>query len=759
MARTKVPLPVTFQIRPANRGLNYSEPPQTIDRRESPNMINTRFNRGTLQFRSGFKKKYRGLPSSALWIDTVWSGGSSNLIAITADSLYYEVDGIMLPANMFEDDGSADAFPQFTMTPDLDAISIDTGQGRYDFLGANGAAIFPSIGGFDDISVLVNNTSDGIWFIAYTGAEGTPVEAEVCGNADCPTQAKAVLIFNDRVFALGTQNSPNEIAWSAQNNFHTWDVTGGGGTRMLTDSPDRIQTAKRLGEYMIVYKERSIYIGRITYLTDPPVRFSPAPGQGIGLAAPSSVGELGEEHLFLGWDDVYVFSLKGTVPIGTRVKEEMFYGDLGILPEYLHACTGIIAEEFDEYWLFVPTGKWPGTADDPIINRILNPIFESGTDGNTPTNWTERQDGDGTALLDDNGGGTFHDGAMDMVRTTGSVVEASQMYDFNEVIDNWKFSAVIWVSSPENNTAFDFFLRTWDSASDNETVLINGTVISQLVSLADGVIRVVISGEVNDTDAEKIELTIALASANKTLEVHAVHLVRIDNVDDKYHTGVAGSEEVGYMLPDGTVQTVPLIVDRLGNWLPDTVWVYNYEKNAWSAWRLPMTGFGYDSILDIITIGELEGTIAEQTWRFDEKRIEAFAPTNLIGQADGNIYEVASTHVKDWMPLNSTAFLAFWESKDFDLDNPVIDKTFSRLVIYHAADHAAITITVGVSTDSGATAWQEQDVTVVPGTTKTYADFFVTGTQVRFRVKAIAPGFQIAGFAVKIIPRGEAHAI
>jgi len=56
----KRPEPIIFQTRPAARGLNVSEPPQSIDMRESPNLMNVRFNKGQIRFRDGFKLKYPG---------------------------------------------------------------------------------------------------------------------------------------------------------------------------------------------------------------------------------------------------------------------------------------------------------------------------------------------------------------------------------------------------------------------------------------------------------------------------------------------------------------------------------------------------------------------------------------------------------------------------------------------------------------------------------------------------------------------------
>ena len=760
MARSR-PKPVQFQVRPVTHGLNNSMPPQLIDMRETPSAMNNRFEAGQLKTRSGFKMKYRGADETLLWVDQAYppGGGTGNLVAFGLSQLWYEDGGtgVLMRADAFDTAGDP-LDPPFGLEPSLDVPVVDVGSGQYVFVGAHAAAAYPSDSEYADIGVFCAGTADGVFVFAYTGQD-TVVEIERIGG-DAPTSARCVAIYDQRIIAggivaagAGTDNY-SMIQWSSKGVFSDWTTASGGGSTIIGDSPDWIQAMKRLGASLIVYKERSIYIGRKTYLADPPFRFDPAPGQGIGCASPNSIGDLGEEHIFLGWDDVYTFSLKGLVPIGTRIRDELFYGPNGINPEYLILTTGIIAEEYDEYWLFVASGKWPGTSAAPLTNIMTNPIFNQGADGVTPTGWTATTDGDGTALNNVDNGDTFGPNTCDMTRSTGTNVSIRQSYDYNEVIDAQRFSAVVWLSSPDDDVAYDILLYSRNSAGGGRESLVDNASLAGTVSDADGVVRVVLSGTVDDADAEMAEVSIKASTASKTLEVHGVHLVRIDNLDAKYITGLTGAEDPGYILATDEVQVIPLIIDKVGDWIPDTVWCYNYEENAWAAWRMPMTGFGYDVLQPVISIGSLVGTIEKQTWRYDEKRLTELAPTNLIAQPDGRIYEVSNEATLDWQDTFGTAIMCFWESKDFDFDQPQMDKTFSRLVIFHNTDHPSVDITVGVSTDSGIT-YQDQIVTMRTGYTTTFADFFVTGPQVRFRVRTDTAGFYINGFGVKIIPRGE----
>lgn len=752
--------PVGFAVRPITRGLNYSLPPQLIDMRETPNALNDRYERGRLRKRSGFAMKYYGADESLIWIDQAWSsggGGESTLIAISSGAAWFFDGTCMIKADCYDSTGSP-ADPPWAIDPGLSDFvpSVDIGSGRYNFVAANSGAEYPTSTDYADIGVFSAGTSDGLWIFTYTGTAGSEVEFEQIGG-DAPTLARCVCIFDQRIIAGGVIGASEEnyslIQWSSKGQWDDWSTASGGGFTVIGDSPDWIQAMRRLGDNLIVYKERSIYVGRKTYLSDPPLRFDPAPGQGIGLAAPNSVGDLGEEHLFLGWDDVYAFSLKQLQPIGTRVKEEMFYGANGIIPAYIGLSTGIIAEEFDEYWLFVATGKWPGSVDTPLVNYVSNPIFNNGTDGVLPTDWILYADGDGTALLNVDNGGTFGPNTMDLIYTTGVVAQGASVYDFSEIIDGRKFSAVAWISTPDDDVTYRLGIQSRDGA---HTSTPNQGYIEGTISAADGITRVVFSATVDDADAEEILLYVSVKTASKTLEVHATHIVRLDNLEPEYITGVSGAEEPGYIRATLDVQPIPLIVDKIGNYMTDTVWVFNYEENAWSQWRLPMTGFGYDVLTQVHTISSLVGTISEQTWRYDEKRLQDTSPSNLIAQADGRIYELADAYEDDWHDVFDIPIVTYWESKDFDFDQPTQDKTFARLVIFHPTDAAPITVTVGISTDSGDT-WFEQDVVIRNGHTDTFADFFRTGPQARFRLRTQEAGLYVNGFSVKVIPRGETN--
>jgi hypothetical protein len=766
MARISLQEPITFSIRPIDKGLNSSDSPQGIHQAETPNTMNSRFFRGLTQSRSGFKSKYKGLRGAALWIDVVYDAGNSVPVAFTQGALYKESGDIFSLVDWYEA-AAASSYPYYSVDPATQFLSVDIGEGKFDFTWANAGAVFPASGDYADIMAAVVNGD--VYIITYTG-QGTGVEVEKLDDGarvGVPTGARCCVFFDESLVVATNAGGSNyaTIQWSAKGRPDWWDtaVYDDAGSAPIGDSPDWIQNMKRLGEYLIVYKERSIYVGRKSLLSDPRFYFDPAPGQGIGLAAPNSVGDLGEEHLFLGWDDVYTFSAKGLTPIGTRVKSELFYGGNGILPEYIHTVDGIIAEEWDEYWLFVPSGKWP-----EAFNCMRNPTMQDLDDDDTLDDyWTITADGDGAGSYE--AGGNFGNGEFIRIsKTTGNyVILAGEKYDFNASIHGKKFSAVVYLKGSDTWSG-KIRIVTFDSGGANPTyhdLTITNREASETFE------RIIFSAIISDADAEQVRLHIYLGTSDVNLDIDAAQLVDITDIPTEQLYEENGYHAPAYIGPDNAPIMIPLITGdwafdeatphdhpQIGPWLADTLWVYNYEKDAWSAWRLPVTGFGYDTFSGIVTIADLEGTVAEQSWRFDERRIEAFAPTNLVGEPDGNIYEVSGASTKDWegIPGGSVPVLFFWESKDFDLDRPTIVKTVSKVVLHHETNHPATTVTVGVSLDSGL-AWTEQEVTIRNGYTETYADVFVTGPQFRLRFKSESPMY-IQGFSVKLIPRGESFA-
>lgn len=732
--------------------------------------------------------------------------------------LYKEGGDIIMDANSTADNNDVTITVRYEMVlttdPDNDQFQVDAGQGTYTGHAINSKAIYPTTG-YADILAFTNQ-ADGV-FVLLPASDGDPLIAEQIYDAASVglAGARAVAIFDNKLLVGGSSSSKLELLWSGVGVFDDFDPASDptAGSQLLGDGIDWIQTIRRMGEYCIVYKERSIYIGRKTFITDPPIDFQPAPGQGIGCAAPMSIGDLGEEHLFLGWDNVYMFSLSGIEAFGDRIKDWLFgyEGEYGIVPSHVNRCIGIIAEEFDEYWLFTPTGRFPDVTNivvrgdmsfayitgdttnadatvsdisaadiallkigdiiegsdipsDAVIYTIGTTTLEMSARATGANNdititcgnddgWAVSADGNGSVSTQSSGskfGGLF----QRLTFSTGTYVTYTlDQADFGSNLGAGNLiSVLIWLKvSGESDITITY--------TEQDNAGVDGTDHTYSLSAFDeeSFYPVIFSFTTSDADFEKLKVAIKLETADETLDIDAIQIIDITDLeDDEVYTDDAGYQAPGYTGADGEQKLIPFIVDTCGPWLCDSVWVYNFKYDCWTLWRLPLCGFGYDAISSSITIADLTGTVADITWRYDDRLVEDLAPTNLIAEVSGQIYEVSRAYALDYQGLLDSPVVCWWVSKDFDLGNPDVDKTLSRVTILHETSHYATSLLVAASTDSGET-WTEQTVTVRTGYTHTFADFVVTGPQVRFRVRANASGIEIRGYTVKIIPRGETN--
>jgi len=101
---------------------------------------------------------------------------------------------------------------------------------------------------------------------------------------------------------------------------------------------------------LVVFKERSIWLGYATGDSD--IFQFDQKVTGAGCAAPRSVESLGDELIFMGWDDIYLFNGIDYESIGSEIREEFFDN---LAPGDIAKCFGVVIEDQKEYWLFVPS--------------------------------------------------------------------------------------------------------------------------------------------------------------------------------------------------------------------------------------------------------------------------------------------------------------------------------------------------------------------------------------------------------------------
>lgn len=134
----------------------------------------------------------------------------------------------------------------------------------------------------------------------------------------------------------------------------------------------------------------------------------------------------------------------------------------------------------------------------------------------------------------------------------------------------------------------------------------------------------------------------------------------------------------------------------------DTIWVFNYESNKWTRHSLSdyISGYGYYEKQGQLTIGDLEGTIGEQTWRFGDRTTLEASPTNLLGDTNGYIYEYDTLVSND----DGTAIDAWFSTKDYIFTNLLSAFIALRMDVYFSGGG---TLKVAYSKDGGTT-WSEE---------------------------------------------------
>lgn len=146
---------------------------------------------------------------------------------------------------------------------------------------------------------------------------------------DVPTAPRALIVVsasNNFVIAFNTDDgtfgaSPDRWWSCAQSNQMNWTPAEGGPTTgRLVSVEGAIKAGLPLGDYVIAYKERAIYVG--TFAGAPAMwDWTPVPGGEAGAVGQEAVCDIGGAHFMVGDGDFWLFD--GTRPqsIGEPVRE------------------------------------------------------------------------------------------------------------------------------------------------------------------------------------------------------------------------------------------------------------------------------------------------------------------------------------------------------------------------------------------------------------------------------------------------------
>lgn len=179
---------------------------------------------------------------------------------------------------------------------------------------------------FGDTELAINKAT-----VLQSSTTGALADVANSPKAACMEVVRGFLMLaNTDDTGLGITGGPNaddpDRWWCSQsfNAVGTWapSVTTQATTGKLVATEGAITGLKRLLDECIVYKAKSIYVGR--YVGPPVVWEWTCVSQNIGCITQQAVVNAGTTHYFIGDDDIYAFDGTRPVAIGAPVREWFF---------------------------------------------------------------------------------------------------------------------------------------------------------------------------------------------------------------------------------------------------------------------------------------------------------------------------------------------------------------------------------------------------------------------------------------------------
>ena len=199
---------------------------------------------------------------------------------------------------------------------------------------------------------ILTNGVDELWVWTGGSAVLTALIEDFPSGVTSLT-CKEIIEFKDHLLLLNVTEDgdpyPQRVRWSDTGDPN--DFLNGNASYQDLGGADWIRAAVKFkGDYIVIFKDRSIWVGYATGDSD--IFQFDQRVTGAGCAAAKTIESLGDELIFLGWDDIYVFNGIDYESIGSSIQKELFDT---IDPGAMNKCFGVIIEEQKEYWLFVPT--------------------------------------------------------------------------------------------------------------------------------------------------------------------------------------------------------------------------------------------------------------------------------------------------------------------------------------------------------------------------------------------------------------------
>lgn len=259
----------------------------------------------------------------------------------------------------------------------------------------------------DYSAATYTGSSESRWMFAQFGDaalatnDADKIQAGTTGTfaaiADAPS-ARIITATRDFVLAFNTNDatygdSPDRWWCSSFQNHASWapSATTQATTGRLIGNGGEITAAIRFGEYVCAFKETSMFLGR--YVGPPIVwQWDQIPGD-VGCIGPEAVVDIGGPIIFVGNDNIWMFTGERPVPIATGQVAQWFLNNSSATYRYRSILT--YDKQNRRLWLFFPSASSSdGTADYALVyhldrkqwgraNRTVEAVFNYVTPGLT----------------------------------------------------------------------------------------------------------------------------------------------------------------------------------------------------------------------------------------------------------------------------------------------------------------------------------------------------------------------------------------
>lgn len=242
-----------------------------------------------MRFRQGFAERF---------------GGMSNVFGATSVTPYF-IDYYKSPQY------------RFWIHAGLEHVYVDDGFARNEITPSS----YTFTGTVDDrwTSAIINSIfvlNNGVEVPHYWNGD-TGTNLDVLTGWDAAHRCKSIVSFKDYLVALnitkGFTNYPSMVKWSSAaipgtipTTWDETDVTKDAGEQDLSETPDEIVDALKLGDNLIIYKQRSMYL--MTFIGQPYIfRFQKMPFE-YGLLARGCVTDTPLGHVLMTNGDIVLHS-------------------------------------------------------------------------------------------------------------------------------------------------------------------------------------------------------------------------------------------------------------------------------------------------------------------------------------------------------------------------------------------------------------------------------------------------------------------